>query len=482
VYHLLTGSTGLLGSALLRSLLLQDWDLALLVRDGRRQSARERIEELIAPWERQLGRALPRPVILRGDITQPGLGLQPAELGWISAHVRSCIHSAASLTFVAPNKQAEPWLSNLLGAQHVLDVCRQAGIRKFHHVSTAYVCGLRSGRVLESEVDVGHETGNDYEASKLAAEKLVRQADFLDNPTIYRPAIIVGDSKTGATTQFHGFYVPLKVFMTMHDRLPGSGQGGGGYRAALGLAGHERKNLVPVDWVADVMTHVLTHPELHGQTYHLTSPTGATSQAIETAIDNVVRRNVAPPTRSIASADFFKLFAEQLTVYRAYWRDDPQFDSTNTQRAAPHLPCPKVDVDLLVRLCEYAVAAQFGAGRRATVNLPAAWPAQWSVPAPTEHTVAAPGDLGLRVQGPGGGQWRLACRDGVWTCQAGLSGAELATFRVNRNVWDRLLGRDLREDLALAAGQVLVEGPGASNPLAPAWLSGFAGVVRSVLA
>ena len=59
--------------------------------------------------------------------------------------------------------------------------------------------------MLETELDVGQTPGNDYEHSKIEAERLVRAADWLDPPTIYRPSIIVGDSRTGYTATFHGF-------------------------------------------------------------------------------------------------------------------------------------------------------------------------------------------------------------------------------------------------------------------------------------
>ena len=44
-------------------------------------------------------------------------------------------------------------------------------------------------------------------------------ADFLDRPTIYRPSIIVGDSQTGYTTTYHGFYAPLKLAHTMASKV-----------------------------------------------------------------------------------------------------------------------------------------------------------------------------------------------------------------------------------------------------------------------
>src|SRR5690349_15736912 len=108
-YHLLTGATGLLGRYLLRDLTLADVPLAVVARRSRVESAVQRIETSMAYWESQLGRALVRPVVLEGDITEPGLGLSPHDSAWVAANVDTVIHSAASLTFYADDAEGEPW-------------------------------------------------------------------------------------------------------------------------------------------------------------------------------------------------------------------------------------------------------------------------------------------------------------------------------------------------------------------------------------
>ncbi len=74
MYTLLTGATGLVGRYLVRDLLLNEHRLAVVVRPSRRQSPEERMEEILQLWERELGRSLPRPVVLAGDICERGLG------------------------------------------------------------------------------------------------------------------------------------------------------------------------------------------------------------------------------------------------------------------------------------------------------------------------------------------------------------------------------------------------------------------------
>ena len=218
-YHLLTGATGLLGSYLLRDCLLAGRRMAVLVRPSKSESARQRVETLLRQWELSLETSLPRPVVLEGDLSDLDLGLDNRTLTWIERHCTSVFHNAASLVFRGDDPDGEPYLSNVEGTRRMLELCRCTGIRQFHHVSTAYVCGLRQGRVLEGDVNVGQTAGNVYEKTKLQAEMLVRAADFLDPPTIYRPSIIVGDSRTGYTTTYHGFYAPLKLAHTMVSKV-----------------------------------------------------------------------------------------------------------------------------------------------------------------------------------------------------------------------------------------------------------------------
>ena len=204
-YHLLTGATGLLGSYLLRDGLLAGRHFAVLVRPSKSESAHQRIETLLRQWELALEATLPRPVVFESDLSEIDLGLDHRTLDWIAEHCTSVFHNAASLVFRGDDPAGEPYLSNVEGTRRMLELCRVTGIRQFHHVSTAYVCGLREGRILETDVDLGQTPGNVYEKTKLQAEMLVRSADILDSPTIYRPSIIVGDSQTGYTTTSTAF-------------------------------------------------------------------------------------------------------------------------------------------------------------------------------------------------------------------------------------------------------------------------------------
>jgi thioester reductase-like protein len=363
-YHiLLTGATGLLGRYLLRDLLLADTPVAVVVRRGRRQSAAERVEALMLSWEAMLDCELPRPHVLEGDLTKPNLGLGDDDLDWIETNCDSVLHNAASLTFVSSDPDGEPWISNVTGTQNVLDVCERTGIRDFHHVSTSYVCGLRNGDVFETELDEGQEWGNDYERSKVQAEKLVRDAKFLSPPTFYRPAIIVGDSETGFTTTFHGFYAALHLAYTLHKSATGESDRQQSIQTRITLDGDERKSFVPVDWVSAVTAHVVTNREFHGQTYHLTPENpvsvGDIKKVLESAygFEGAVFHGSGKPVEDPTEIE--QLFYEHIRVYNSYWRDDPRFDGSNTKAAAPHLPCPNIDFEMLLMMANKAIEMDF---------------------------------------------------------------------------------------------------------------------------
>ncbi|MEN9557003.1 MAG: Linear gramicidin synthase subunit, partial [Planctomycetota bacterium] len=99
MYTLITGATGLVGRYLLRDMLLNGHQLAVVVRGSRRTNPATRIEQILQYWEREHQCSLPRPVVLSGDISQPGFGLSAEDREWVQSHCTSIIHSAAILEF-----------------------------------------------------------------------------------------------------------------------------------------------------------------------------------------------------------------------------------------------------------------------------------------------------------------------------------------------------------------------------------------------
>lgn len=468
-YHLLTGSTGLLGTYLLRDLLVAGQQVAVVVRSSVTESAQQRIEDILSRWEQTLGYALPRPPVLEGDICRPDLGLEAADIDWVAKHCVSALHNAASLSFQVNERSGEPYRSNVDGTRNVLELCRKTGIRRFHHVSTAYVCGLRTGRVCEDELDVGQTSGNDYEKSKIQAETLVREADFLAPPTIYRPAIIIGDSVTGYTTTYHGFYTPLKIGQAIIDRIHLNEIQGAPLMAALGLDGRERKSLVPVDWVARAISYLYCQPAHHGRTYHITPANPVSVATICEVAEQAMNEYACDSSRADTDApdleELQETFTDQMGVYRAYWRDDPEFAHTNYAQAAPHLPCPDVDAAMLLRTSRYALRTNFGWPRP-----PAVRPefdvrqylqdvlAQTRGNAASLPTVEATRlRVGLQVNGPGGGQWTLAVAQNGAPVAFEPGCDDVPLLYLNSWTFQQCVRRELTVEDAAAQGFLVLE-------------------------
>lgn len=469
-YYLLTGATGLLGRYLVKDLIQSGIRLAVIVRPTRKAGVRKRMDDIMCYWDRLLGQPFPRPVVLEGDIGSPNLGLSPENVRWVTQNCSGMIHNAASLTFHSTGPESEPWRSNVRGTQFVLDLCREAGIRQFHHVSTSYVAGLREGRCLETELDVGQKLGNDYETSKVTAEKMVREADFIDPPTVYRPSIIIGDSKTGFTNTFHGFYAPLQIVHTMTRTLEENETGLFPSHARLALHGWESKNLVPVDWVSEVMARILTTPRLHGQTYHLTPrhpvPVRLVRDIIEEKCGFYSVSFVGDESNLTNQSDYEQLFHEHMKVYNSYWRDDPVFDYENTRTAAPDLPCPSVDHDMLSRLADWAISDKFGGIR--TKSLEPDFDAHQHL----EPLFRKPGDngasartLGLQVDGHGGGQWHFILEnDQPIRAEQGVSPKCSAVFRMDVSTFASLARGQVTADQAYQDGSLVITGNGMPKP------------------
>ena len=354
---LLTGATGLLGRYLIRDLIQQGYSLAVLVRSSRTASATERIDEVMKHWEPSVG-VLPAPKVLEGNITQPNLGLSDEDLRWAATNCSSVIHSAASLKFQPAGD--EPWNSNLNGTRNVVEFCENNHIGSLFYISTAYVCGKIDGIAYETVVSGDTEARNVYEASKRQAEQLVLNSDLLSPPTILRPSIIVGDSKTGYTSTFHGPYLPLRLSMSM---LAPAAEATGVRIAPdamrifkmMGLEGGERKNLIPVDWVSRGITRVINTPELHGQIYHLTTEHPmSVLELTRTTVAFLDEMYGFEDTDVVEfDAQMEQFFTAQMGVYREYWADDPEFDATNRILAMPDDPPPIIDNAVLRIMFQY---------------------------------------------------------------------------------------------------------------------------------
>ncbi len=279
---LLTGATGFLGQYLLRDLLVAGRPVAVLVRDTADGTAEKRAADLVGYWSEILGRSLPAPRVLAGELGPDGPGLTAADRRWLAGACGAVVHAAASLAF-RDSADGEPWRTNVGGTEALLALCRDAGVTQWHQVSTAFVCGRRCGPIAEDDALHEGPFHNPYEASKCEAERLLRRATGL-RVSVYRPSLIVGDSRTGHTSNFNGLY----RFLELATRLAAA-HGGARLPVRLPMTGAEPWDLVPVDWVSRAIVELMARPRWHGHTFHLTGRSPVTSRVVRDVAAEVLR-------------------------------------------------------------------------------------------------------------------------------------------------------------------------------------------------
>lgn len=461
-FVLLTGATGLVGGLVLARLLSCELPVAVLVRGNRRQTAQERIESLMRRLEERFQRLFVRPVVLDGELCSAGLGLSVTDHAWLNANCGSVIHSAANLLFkpASEHPDNEPYRTNVDGTRHLLEVTASAGISEWHYVSTAYIAGLRTGRILERESNVGQEFGNDYERSKTMSEQMLRQSQQIASLTVYRPSIVIDLHPTTSMRSDQTINSAFLMFQALSQRF-GLPERGDWFRR-LGFSGHERKNIVTVDWVASMIAEIYRRPSLHGETYHLTSADGTSASELEDGFRAaVLEAGVKLPSRRVeATAQIDEQAAPFVAAFKPYFKDDPLFDRTNTVHAMQI--CNEADLPVLTveRLRDFCMRQTKPGGPPTVLRLtPSAWDQfRLDCDRSMEEADSLPANVfGIEVCGPGGGQWVVEeCRRG-WIVRTAHAGSESLRVIVSSSVFGELTSGIRTVSQAFAAGVLLIE-------------------------
>lgn len=371
----LTGSTGLVGRYLLKELLECGASVAVLVRAEPNASAGQRIEQVLQVFEQNGD--LPRPRVIAGDLTSGGLGISKQDQAWLSKRSLTVLHCAASIRFLQDDRSGEPYRTNVDGTRNLVEFLGELDVRSVHYVSTAYVGSRQSGAMV-SEVPVADDrgAGNDYEKSKILAESLLRDSPWTKSLTIHRPSIVIGDSQTGFTSTYHGFYAPLQIGAQFANAYGFSSGAGNWLRSELGLDAQDSKNLVPVDWVANSIVGVVRGEKKSEsgspRILHWTNPAPVTCEVMQSAIVDSLEAHFAvlPARTAPAVAELPAVFREQMGVYESYFQNDPKFDNTNACRARPNGPCPEVGYQLLRKTAGFALSQNFGWPKTRHAELP----------------------------------------------------------------------------------------------------------------
>ncbi len=256
----LTGANGFLGTQIAQRLIKNyDHKIVVLVRGRSNEDAVNRLCRAWWEFPDLLTEIDKRIQVLRGDITQNQLGLEKEDYNSLSESITHIIHTAADWSLKSSLEELEK--INVLGTKNVLKLAKYAHkdhkLKRFSHISTAYVAGGKRGTVSEDSLSSEQGFLSDYEKTKFESEVEVKKSEL--DFSIFRPSMIIGDSSTGYVKTFNTVYVPLRLYLSGKLKL-------------LPVLPSMKINMVPVDYVADSVLNLTFHERAKNKTFHLTAP------------------------------------------------------------------------------------------------------------------------------------------------------------------------------------------------------------------
>jgi nucleoside-diphosphate-sugar epimerase len=326
---LVTGATGFIGRQVVRRLLARGRMVLAMARPRHGSSASERVLKAcgIVPDGRRLR-------VIEADLSDVRDSLAPSALRQLRQTVETVIHCAGETSFF-PADMDRFRKGHIDGPLTLLTTLHGGELRRWGHLSSAYVCGRRSGTVYEEERDVGQDFHNPYERVKLEAEIALQGAGGrLDiDVRMFRPSIVVGAAPDTVGGQPSNMFFAFIQLLATLARLPHAAHAS----IRIEAAPEARFNIVPVEYVAEAMVALAEAPEAAGRTFHLVVPEAPTQLAMLTMLADFfglhglsLQRSGGQPLDNPSALE--RRVARLGAAYREYLRQDVHFDD-RTARA-----------------------------------------------------------------------------------------------------------------------------------------------------
>jgi NAD(P)-dependent dehydrogenase (short-subunit alcohol dehydrogenase family) len=249
--YFITGGTGFIGRNFIEKLKAREGDVYVLTR----AASMHKFEDL----QQRMGDLGDRLIPIQGDLEQPLLGLDEATIADLKGKIRYFCHFAAIYDLSA-SAEAQT-ATNIEGTRNALRLAEAVEAGSFEHVSSIAAGGLYHGTFREDMFEEAENLEHPYFSTKHDSEGIVRKECQVPW-RVYRPAMVVGNSKTGEIDKIDGAYYFFKSLQKIRNVLPP-------WFPLVGIEGG-KFNIVPVDYVVDAMDHIVHQDDLEGRCFHLT--------------------------------------------------------------------------------------------------------------------------------------------------------------------------------------------------------------------